>query len=271
MTISEARDGANFRTVTPEEVAHYQKCGWVKLEKFVPVERIEQILAIARERMGETGDKKAKSKAFSYFIPEQPNGINNPVMRPVIEHFGRNARVLAARKAPVGIRFFADVFATKLPSGKPSRFGGNGASGFHQDYPASASDRSGGMVFWVPLTDMKPEAGTLSFVNGSHRFGVMGHPNVTYEEGNLLDSYPELLDHCTVTEPMSYAAGDVTVHSNLCVHGAGLNLTDDPRWTYLVIVNPADARWDGGPADAFDTTGLELHKEFDGERFPLIG
>lgn len=78
-------------------------------------------------------------------------------------------------------------------------------------------------------------------------------------------------EHCEATENLSYAAGDVTVHSNLCVHSAGLNLTDRPRWTYMVIVNPADACWNGGPADAFDTRGLRLHEVMDDGRFPVIG
>ena len=48
-------------------------------------------------------------------------------------------------------------------------------------------------------------------------------------------------------------------------------MTDRPRWTYMVIVNPADACWNDGPADAFDTTGLRLHEVMDDERLPVIG
>jgi hypothetical protein len=44
------------------------------------------------------------------------------------------------------VRYFTDFFAAKLPSKKPSQHGGNGSSDWHQDYAASASDRSGGMV-----------------------------------------------------------------------------------------------------------------------------
>ena len=40
---------------------------------------------------------------------------------------------------------------------------------------------------------------------------------------------------------------------------------------YMVIVNPADACWNGGPADAFDTTGLRLHEVMDDGRWPVIG
>lgn len=269
MNLKTVLDENLVREVTPDEIAHYHKFGWVKLENFIAVDRVEQILKIAKEMMGEGGDKSASSQAFSYFIPAQPGGIKNSIIKPVIEKFGPNAKKLMARKADVGVRFFADVFAPKLPSRKPSKFGGNGASGYHQDYPASASDRSGGIVFWIPLIDMTPEAGTLSFVNGSHRHGVMGHHD-SYGEGDLLDSYPELLDSCTITESMSYSVGDVTAHNTLCVHGAGPNLTDSPRWAYIVIVNPADACWDGGPADAFDTTGLQLRRVMDDGRFPVI-
>jgi Phytanoyl-CoA dioxygenase (PhyH) len=266
-----APDSAAFRSVTPEEVAHYQKFGWVMLKQFVPIPRVDQLLAMAKDRMGDDGDRNAPPQKFEYFNPLTMRGLKDPVLGPVIEHVGRNARALMARRAPVGIRYFTDYFAVKLPSKKRNALrGGAGSSDWHQDYAASASDRSGGMVFWLALADLTPDLGTMAFLNGSHRYGVMGH-YTTYGKRNLLDSYPELLDNCTSSGNLSYAAGDVTVHSNLSVHSAGLNVTDNPRWTYIVIVNPADACWTGGPADAFDTTGLRLHEEMDDGRFPIIG
>jgi hypothetical protein len=93
----------------------------------------------------------------------------------------------------------------------------------------------------------------------------------TYGDGNLLDSYPELLDECSSTGNLCYAPGDVTVHSNWTGHSAWKNVTDGPRWIYIIIVNPADACWTGGPADAFQTEGLTLHKELDDACFPIIG
>lgn len=269
MDINLASTANDFRAVTAEEIAHYREFGWVKLEKFVSRPRVDEILALAKEKMGEQGDKDAPPEAFSYFNPLTMRELGHPILGPVIEHFGRNGRALMARKADVGVRYFTDYFGVKLPAGLLSGHGGNGSSDWHQDYAASASDRSGGMVFWMALTDMTPAYGTMAFLNGSHRFGAMGH-YTTYGKGNLLDAYPELLDECTATEKLSYGAGDVTVHSNLTVHSAGLNTTDKPRWTYMVIVNPADACWTGGPADAFDVTGLKLYKEMDDGRFPVI-
>jgi len=261
-------DGA-FRPVTVEEVAHYKKFGWVKLEKFVARTYADKILGIAKAGMGENGDRNAPPQAFSYFNPLTMHGLEHPVLGPVISQCGKSARALMARKAPIGIRYFTDFYGVKLPAKTVSDRGGNGSSDWHQDYAAAASDRSGRMVFWMALTDMTPDYGTMAFLNGSHRFGVMGH-FTTYGSSNLLDAYPELLDECAPTEHMSYEAGDVTVHSNLTVHAAGLNITDKPRWTYMVIVNPADACWNGGPADAFDTAGLKLYKEMDDGRFPII-
>jgi hypothetical protein len=259
-----------YRDVTPEELEHYRKFGWVKLDKFVPASEVRKILAMAKELKGEDGLKDPPPKGFSYFNPYMLQGLNSPLLRPIVLQAGRAGRVLLSRRAPVGIQYFTDFLAIKLPSENSVDHGGNGSSDWHQDYAASACDRTGGMVFWMALTDMKPELGTMKFLSGSHNYGVMGH-YTTHGEGNLLDSYPELLDDCTDSGQLSYCAGDVTVHSNLCVHGAGANLTADPRWTYIIIVSPADACWTGGPADAFDTAGLTLHKPLDRERFPIIG
>jgi hypothetical protein len=268
-TVEEAE--SRFRNVTAAEIAHYREFGWVKLDKFVPPGRVAALLAMAKDKMGEDGDRNAPPEAFSYFNPLTMRGLDDPTLGPIIEHVGRNARALMARRAPVGIRYFTDYFAVKLPtSKKKANRGGAGSSDWHQDYAASASDRSGGMVFWTALADLPPEKGTMAFLNGSHRFGAMGH-YATYGHGNLLDSYPELLDECKSSGNLAYSAGDVTVHSNMTVHSAGANRTDSPRWTYIVIVNPADACWTGGPADAFDTTGLRLHEIMDEGRFPIIG
>jgi ectoine hydroxylase-related dioxygenase (phytanoyl-CoA dioxygenase family) len=242
-----------------------------EVEKFIPLDRINHVLAMAKHRMGENGDRNAPPEAFTYFNPLTLRGLKDPTLGPIIDHCGRSARALMARRVDVGIRYFTDYFAVKLPTKKKlANHDGAGSSDWHQDFAASASDRSGGMVFWMPLTDMTPAKGTMAFLNGSHRYGVMGH-YATYGAGNLLDSYPEVADECPSSGNLTYAAGDVTVHSNMTVHSAGSNQTDDPRWTYIVIVNPADACWTGGPADAFQTDGLTLHKQLTDDRFPVIG
>jgi hypothetical protein len=271
-------EDAPCRHVTPEEVAHYQEFGWVKLKGFVRSDVVKLILRSALERMGEDADSNAVidiigpgvEKKIAYFNAEYGGGLANPPVRSLIEHVGKNGQALMSRSRSVGVKYFSDFYAPKLPSSKEAKHGGNGPTSFHQDFINFSVDRSGGMTFWLALEDYGPEFGTMSFVNGSHRLGVLGNYR-TYRKGeDLLDIYPNLRNEQTICEPMSYAAGDVTVHSHMTVHGAGANLTDRPRWAYLVLVQPADACWTGAPAEAFDSTGMQINEPLPEDRFPTL-
>lgn len=255
------------RSVTAEEVAHYQEYGWVKLKAFVRPDVIQSMLSLARDRMGEDGDK-TEGIAQPYFTVGYSGGMTNPQIKTLIESVGKNARGLLNRRS-VGVRYFSDFFAPKLPASKKTVNAGNGATSFHQDFITFAVDRTGGMTFWFALEDYGPPTGTMAFVNKSHHAGVIGSYR-TYGGGDALDAFPELRD-LEMSEQMSYAVGDVTVHSHLTVHGGGANFTDKPRWAYILLVQPADICWNGAPSEAFDCTGMEMNQPLNDERFPIIG
>jgi hypothetical protein len=258
------------RSVTADEIAHYQEFGWVKLPGFVARPVVEAVLAVAKAKMGQDGDGNAPTeKGTDFFNPEAAFGMTNPKIAPLLHEIGRNADALMARRNSKGMRYFADYFAIKLPAGEDHDHLGSGRTDCHQDFVSWALDRTGGMTFWIALTDLVPESGTMSFLSHSHRLGTLGY-FTSYGEGGLLGEFPEILDTCEIVEPMTYAAGDVTVHSSLCVHDAGCNLTADPRWAYLIIVNPADVRWTGGYADFFDFSGLEPFGAVDDRRYPIL-
>jgi hypothetical protein len=271
-------EAAPCRRVTPAEVAHYQELGWVKLEGFVRADLVKLILRSALERMGEDADSNAVidvigpgvEKKIAYFNAEYGGGLANPPVRSLIGHVGKNGQALMSRSRSEGVKYFSDFYAPKLPSSRQAKHGGNGPTSFHQDFINFSVDRSGGMTFWLALEDYGPEFGTMSFVNGSHRLGVLGNYR-TYRKGeDLLDIYPNLRNEQTISDPMSYAAGDVTVHSHMTVHGAGANLTNRPRWAYLMLVQPADACWTGAPAEAFDSTGMQINQPLPEDRFPTL-
>lgn len=259
-----------FRSVTDEEVAHYQELGWVKLKQFVRPEITELLLGIAHHKMGDDGDSNAAYGINQpYFNAEYVGGLQHPTIRPFLESLAKSASALLARKNGVGIRYFSDVFVPKLPSSKSTKNAGNGPTAFHQDFITFAVDRTGGMTFWIPLESYGPVAGTMSFINRSHRMGVMGSYH-TYDGGDVRDVFPELND-MEMTEAMEYELGDITVHSHLTIHGAGKNMMDKPRWAYIFLAQPADACWNGAPSEAFDPTGMTLNQRLDDERFPIIG
>jgi hypothetical protein len=266
------------RAVTPEEVAHYEEFGWVMLKGFAKPDLVKVVLRQAYERMGEDADSNAVietlapgvEKKIAYFNAEYGAGLENPAMRAYIEGCGRAGVALMNRRKPVGSRYFSDFYAPKLPDTSAPKHGGNGPTSFHQDFINFSVDRTGGMTFWMALEDYGPEFGTMSFVNGSHKHGVFGNYR-TYAKGeDLLDIYPELRDELPMSEEMTYAAGDVTVHSHMTVHGAGSNTTNRPRWAYLVLVQPADAAFTGAPPEAFDPTGIAVNQVLPDDRFPRL-
>lgn len=260
------------RAVTAEEIAHYAEHGWAKLPGFVPPATVAALLAMAQARMGSDGKGNAVSPMKQpFFNPEVTGGPGNPQLRPLLDGMGRSAKALMQRSPRIEARYFGDFFAVKLPVSRETEHPGAGATYFHQDFTNWALDRSGGMTFWIALADLAPESGTMSFLSGSHRDGVLGH-YLTYDEGeDIFDDFPELRDPERLSEPMSYAAGDATVHSVMTVHGAGENLTDGPRWAYIVTANPSDVRWSGAPPEAYSTEGMTLRQELNDERFPVIG
>ena len=266
------------RSVTVDEVDHLHELGWVKLQQFVDHDVMGAMLELAREVMGDDADSNplspfleaavAEGRAgLEYFNAQRSSGLGHPVLRPLIHEVGKSAARLQ-RRAGIGTRYYQDLFVPKLPSSKESKHGGNGPTAFHQDFITFAVDRSGGLTFWFPLEAYGSEAGTMTFVNGSHRAGVLGD-YTTYGGLDALEVFPELraLEH---SDPMTYEVGDITVHTHLTIHGAGPNLIERPRWAYILITQPGDVCWNGSPCPNFDYTAMKPWEPFGDERFPVI-
>ncbi len=259
------------RMVTPEEVAHFQDFGWVQLKRFIAPEMIATLLAKAKGMMGEDGDSNPSYGIDQpYFNAYAAGGYNDPQVRPLLGGIGKAAKALMDRRADIGVRLFTDFFAPKLPAAKKTRNMGNGPTSFHQDYITFAVDRTGGMTFWIPLEPYGPEAGTMSFINRSNKLGVLGN-YTSYDGKDIREVWPELTD-LELSDPINYELGDITVHNHLTVHGAGSNQMDRPRWAYLVLPQPADARWNGSPPEAFDPAAHNMtpYGKFPDEAFPII-
>ena len=271
------------RSVTSDEVDHLHELGWVKLTNFVDPDVVGAMLRVAREMMGDDADSNpispfleaavAEGKpGLEYFNAQRSSGLEHPVLRPLIHEVGKSAaqlqRRVTADGSHLGVRYYQDLLVPKLPAAKDARHGGNGPTRYHQDFITFAVDRSGGLTFWFPLEAYGPDAGTMSFVNGSHRAGVLGD-YTTYGGGDALDVFPELR-RLEKSAPMTFEVGDITVHTHLTVHGAGPNLLDRPRWAYILITQPGDVCWNGSPCPNFDWTAMKPWEPFGDDRFPVI-
>lgn len=261
------------RSVAASEIEHYDEHGWAKLPAFLDAEGVRLLREMARERMGEDAQGNAVAPVRQpFFNPEVSDGPHSRLIHFLLEGIGANSKRLMGRHPGIGVRYFGDFFAVKLPAARDTLHPGAGETFCQQDFINWGIDRSGGMTFWIALADLPEESGTMSFYSGSHRVGVLGHYATYSEGGSLLDDYPDLGDRCPISGPVTYRAGDATVHSVMLAHSASENRTNDPRWAWLVMTNPADARWSGAPAEAYDSTGMTHLQLLDEEgRFPLIG
>ncbi len=207
-----------------------------------------------------------------YFNAHSAGGLGNPVLRPVIEQVGTTAKSMLRRRSSDGSAARRPLLPG--PPG-PEAAGVEGIAprrqrpdlvppGLH--HLRRRPDRRHDVL--DPARGVRPEAGTMSFVDGSHRLGVMGD-YTTYGDGDALTAFPELQD-LEMSPPMHYELGDITVHTHLTVHGASENRTERPRWAWLVIVQPEDICWNGSPCPNFDHRAMKPWQPMQGDRFPVI-
>src|SRR5439155_14548093 len=106
LVLKEAASSADYpcRTVTADEVAHYQELGWVKLKRFIHPDMIKVVLDTAIEQMGEDGDSNPPYGIDQpYFNAYAAGGLGIPPIREMIEGIGRNAKLLMNRKADTAV------------------------------------------------------------------------------------------------------------------------------------------------------------------------
>lgn len=108
-TATDADGDRAFRSVTAEEVAHYQMFGWVKREKFMPAASVAAILAFARDRMGDDGSRTASPGAFPFFNALPVRDLTHPDFGPAIRHFGESAIALRNMRVSTGMPTFASI------------------------------------------------------------------------------------------------------------------------------------------------------------------
>jgi hypothetical protein len=251
------------RDVTDEEVATFWENGWTSLPGLISEEVTAELLAKAKDLMGEDGTSNELREGVDrelawwhdYHLPNRDSQLYADLVDS--ETLGHNAARLLGREMP--IRSITNLLLPKSPAGKAK----SAATGWHQDF-GSTPARCTSIAIWIALDEVTPEMGSMQFYNGSHRFGILeGEPTP--------ERWPMLRD-CPLSEPMTLKPGDATAHHNLTVHGAPANTTSKTRWGYVINYFPADAPWNG--SDSLHTDPyrdkLEAGKPIDIPEFPVV-
>src|SRR3954470_2796248 len=112
-----------IRDVTQDEIGHYKKNGWVKLEKLFAPEIVENLLARAKQRMGpdplsvSRADPGSRvSDAFKWYSRWDSCSYHDEWIR-TVSHSRALARI-ATRLMGVSVRFYFDQMFVKVPAAK---------------------------------------------------------------------------------------------------------------------------------------------------------
>jgi ectoine hydroxylase-related dioxygenase (phytanoyl-CoA dioxygenase family) len=145
----------------------------------------------------------------------------------------RFASVAAALLGVDGVRLYHDQALFKEAGG--------GHTPFHQDQHYWPLDTDKTITMWMPLIDLAPEVGSMTFASGSHRLGYLGEVPISDESDKLFSSLIQdrglRLDTHGVLQ-----AGDATFHAGWTLHGAGANPTGALRSVMTVIYYADGAR-----------------------------
>jgi hypothetical protein len=267
MATTEAREVAGIRAVTDEEVRTFKEKGWVRLEGFydpaVSGDLLERLQGLIAAEEGVEDDNPFAKTGLKMFRP-----FEDPARKdPAFERFAQSLPLAEAAAALMGRpeRFYEDKVLCKEPASS-----GGARTPWHQDFSYHPFDRQGTLLFWMPLVDCPPEKGTMRFLDGSHKAGLLGRFVHRSDGYDLLDEYPGLEEKFPMSEPIHLVPGDVTVHDRMTVHYAPENETDSPRWVYTVSWFNADALYTGMPCHRMDGLGLEINQPLDHPHFPRI-
>jgi len=145
----------------------------------------------------------------------------------------RFAQVAADLIGADGVRLYHDQALLKEPGG--------GHTPWHQDQFYWPFDTEKTITMWMPLADIDPSVGSMTFATGSHRAGKLrGHAISDASEAEFarLVRDEQLAEHTYG----ALGAGDATFHAGWTLHRAGRNPTQRMRPVMTVIYFADGAR-----------------------------
>lgn len=223
------------RVVTQEQRDRYRRDGHVVIPQLLPLAEVSAaspaLLTTAkreREKLNEYEQSVgASGSRFVYDLRQ----IEPPVWQFIASP--RLAQGAAELLDTDGVRILHYNCFFKPAGGKPTPW--------HQDYLFIPLEAEKLITAWVPLVNLTPEMGLLTFASGSHQrqrtdFSRANH----YGKETLAQILAEQGLRLTTVGTM--AMGDVSFHSSLTLHGAPANESEQMRAAVAISYYAFDAR-----------------------------
>jgi ectoine hydroxylase-related dioxygenase (phytanoyl-CoA dioxygenase family) len=250
--------------VTEEQVAQYQRDGFIRFERVLePAEVADFRAALARAtaRPGEgyffnQGQQYTQHVNVWTADAAVRRFVFNPKLAEIARRLSRAARV----------RLWHDQEIIKMPGDRPSSW--------HQDLTVWPMLEAGPLTCWLALVDVPVEMGCMSFLPGSHRWGRLAVHTIPRELLESLDGVRLVVPEDKrdqlkpVTAPV--AAGSCTFHNSLTLHYAGPNRTDRPREGFIINYMPDRITYTGRKHVTTDPLNLAPGEPIAGDLFPIL-
>lgn len=235
--------------VTASDVAFYREHGfWIS-----PVILPGDVLDAAQRGMDRfyAGDYDADLPGVPGFAPEDATGLRKhdyaslrvAELAALVACPAIGAAAAALCGAP-GVRLWHDQLLYKPADGP----GVPANVGWHTDRQYWQSCSSDDMLTaWVGFHDVDPAGGSVSFMDGSHRWDVTGldffSQDLSLLEAELTrQGFPLAVRHTRMRR------GQVSFHHCRTVHGSGPNRGAGPRRSLAIHLQPLDNHWRAVPA-----------------------
>lgn len=206
--------------------AYFDKNGFVSFHDLLNPEEIESLRDAAEEAYpDETG-----------ILMESGVADNRDMMftHPLFEKMAKDERFWGRAKELLGVPI--ELQHTKYNAKLPEE-GKSAMVVWHQDFPFFPQSNFDMIAGLIHIDEEKPESGALTFIPGSHKWGVQSH----CEEG-------EFKYGCTEIDPDSHEKvalcgpqGVVSFHHGLSLHGSGLNHGENKRRFLIYQFRAQDA------------------------------
>jgi hypothetical protein len=166
----------------------------------------------------------------------------------------RFAKVAAQLMGVPAVRLYHDNILFKEAGGGPTPW--------HQDQHHWPIGSDNVLTLWMPMVDISEEMGSLTFVDGTHKLGYLGHFNISDESQRVFgEMIEERKLHLHTYGAMQ--AGDATFHYGWTLHSAPGNPTGRVR-EVMTIIYYADGATVSEPDNS--PRELDLRNNFPGLR-----
>ncbi len=228
--------------VSPEQIAQYQRDGFLVIENFLDETELERwrhdVDEAVSQRLAETNPSLTNRDSEEFYrsvftqclrLADTHSGVHELMVDPRLGE-------MAAKLAGVdGIRIWHDQALIKQPYGNPTAW--------HLDNPYWSFTSPASLSIWVAMDDATLTNGCMHYLPGTHRLGSHVAVYIGPNLGDLFKVFPDWMKIDPVACPCP--AGSAVFHNGLTAHGAGANMTNRPRRAMTCAYMPDGSTFNG--------------------------